>query len=223
VGASVTIPHKINALDLADELDEEARNAKSVNTLYLKDGIWRGANTDIAAIATVTKKLGGRSGQKAAILGTGGFARAAAWALADLGIIVTLLGRSPIEDVGPWEDCLPVKALKDLPFQILFNATPVGGREERSDPVPEEVDLRDKIVLDGVLAGRTSPLVERALASKARVGAGAVIWAEQGSRQLDLFRCPPAKPRDLEMLARKVGGIAAVKKQGRKRRQGRKS
>lgn len=216
-GASVTIPHKVRATELVGELDKEARNARSVNTLYHKGGVWRGANTDIAAITVLAERLGSRSGQKALILGTGGFARAGAWALADMGINVVLLGRRLLEEPGPWEDCLPLTSLGEVPFHILFNATPVNGSDANGKSAngkkangiicPKGVDLQGKIVIDGVLSPKATNLVKKARTAKSRIGTGADIWVEQGARQLELFGCPLASPeelKDLVQASRKV-------------------
>jgi 3-dehydroquinate dehydratase/shikimate dehydrogenase len=223
-GASVTIPHKVRASELAAELDEEARNARSVNTLYRRDGAWRGANTDIAAITVLAERLGSRSGQKALILGTGGFARAGAWALADMGINVVLLGRRLLEEPGPWEDCLPLESLGEVPFHILFNATPVNGsaangKKANGSLFPKGLDLQGKIVIDGVLSPKATNLVKKARTAKSRIGTGADIWVEQGARQLELFGCPSASPdelKDLVHASRKVYLPRRKKKTARK-------
>lgn len=218
-GASVTIPHKVAAAGLADDLDEEAHYAKSVNTLYMNEGLWRGANTDLGAISIVAARLGTRAGQRALILGTGGFAKAGAWALADLGINVILLGRTLIEEPGPWEDCLPLKEVSRIPFHILFNATPLGGSKGNSSPIPKTLDLQGKIVIDGVLTPGATTLVRRAQASNSKIGTGVDLWAEQGAAQLTLFRCPHASPEKLKTLALKSGMVSASPgKQAKSRR-----
>jgi|GEM_PF-222523 len=209
-GASVTIPHKLKAVHLADCLDDDARNSKSVNTFYLRNGTWYGGNTDVAAISRLATKLGCQPGQRALILGTGGFARAGAWALADLGIIVTLLGRSLLEEPGPWEDCLPLRSISTLPFHLLFNATPVGSGQDQNDLLPKELDMKNKIIVDGALSSDPTPLVQRAARSTQRVGSGIDLWVEQGSLQLKLFEVPQASPEELKTLAIESGKVSAT-------------
>jgi 3-dehydroquinate dehydratase type I len=215
-GASVTIPHKLKAAALADELDDDARNTRSVNTLYLKEGVWRGGNTDMAAITELAGRLGGQAGHRALVLGTGGFARAGAWALADMGINVILLGRTLIEEPGPWEDCLPLSAVGEIPFHILFNATPLGCNSGNNNLIPKKLDLQGKIIIDGVLDPKATPLVQRAVAAKSRVGAGIDVWVEQGVRQLDLFQCPAATADELKKLALESAKVAPLPRVRRK-------
>src|SRR5438093_7851720 len=50
-GANVTMPHKIAAAELCDELDELSRAAGAVNTLVFADGRIDGFNTDGPAVA----------------------------------------------------------------------------------------------------------------------------------------------------------------------------
>jgi shikimate dehydrogenase len=96
-GANVTIPHKGGMVPLVDHLDADARVADAVNTIVVTDGVLRGYNTDIAGVrdavqhAAAGEPLGGAA---ALILGAGGAARAAAVALARLGMEITIVNRT---------------------------------------------------------------------------------------------------------------------------------
>ena len=46
VGANVTVPHKLAALEAADEVSAVARRIGAVNTLYYRDSRLIGTNTD---------------------------------------------------------------------------------------------------------------------------------------------------------------------------------
>jgi shikimate dehydrogenase len=82
-GANVTIPHKEGALALADEAAGSARAIGAANTLLFDDGEIRAENTDAPAlIAALPFAMSGRS---ALVLGAGGSARAAVWALLQAG------------------------------------------------------------------------------------------------------------------------------------------
>ncbi|KAL6242233.1 hypothetical protein RBB50_010781 [Rhinocladiella similis] len=91
IGASVTIPHKISAMALVDELTEEARMIGSINTIYIRcDNIgtprYIGANTDHIGIREafthpfpdILETVGGAAG---VIVGGGGTTRAAIYTL----------------------------------------------------------------------------------------------------------------------------------------------
>src|SRR2546423_6458960 len=81
-GANVTIPHKAAALALADEAGEEAAAIGAANTLTFTDGRIRADNTDAPGILAAIGPVADRT---ALVLGAGGSARAAVWALLHAG------------------------------------------------------------------------------------------------------------------------------------------
>jgi shikimate dehydrogenase len=83
-GANVTIPHKQAALALADAATDRARAIGAANTLVFEAGQIRADNTDAPAlIAALPFEAEGRT---ALVLGAGGTARAAVWALCHAGM-----------------------------------------------------------------------------------------------------------------------------------------
>lgn len=87
-GVNVTVPHKQAAFAIAHELDDAARLAGAANLLLFREGRIEGRNTDIDGLYHALHDALGEStrGKKAVLLGAGGAARAAALALARLGI-----------------------------------------------------------------------------------------------------------------------------------------
>lgn len=88
VGSNVTIPHKQRAYELADELSEQAKAVRAVNTLVLThtEGLERpriyGDNTDIKGFAdTLIPYKEQLYGEDVVVLGSGGSARAIVYAL----------------------------------------------------------------------------------------------------------------------------------------------
>ncbi len=93
VGANVTIPHKGAALMLADEASEAAEGIGAANTLSFRDGVIRADNTDASGLlAALLRPV---QGSNALVLGAGGSARAAVWALAGQGANVSVWNRTP--------------------------------------------------------------------------------------------------------------------------------
>jgi shikimate dehydrogenase/3-dehydroquinate dehydratase type I len=127
-GASVTMPFKADLFSRLDDVDPVAKEVGAINTLAHTNGRWSGTNTDGRGFIA---GLGGDvpRGTRAAILGTGGAARAAAAALRDAGANVTVFGRSAdrARDVAA---ALGVSgAARPVPpssWDLLVNATPVG-------------------------------------------------------------------------------------------------
>lgn len=98
-GANITLPHKQAVLALCAQVTEFARRAGAVNTLTRRDdGTWRGDNTDGAGlVGDITQRLGlDVRSRHGLLLGAGGAACAAAFALLDAGVEqLTIVNRTP--------------------------------------------------------------------------------------------------------------------------------
>ena len=83
-GANVTIPHKEAALALASEASDAAREIGAANTLtFGPGGVIAAENTDAPGLLTALACS--PRGMHALVLGAGGSARAAVWALRGAG------------------------------------------------------------------------------------------------------------------------------------------
>ncbi len=83
IGANVTVPHKVAALSVTTP-DERARAVGAANTLWYDDGVLRSTNTDVEGfLANLDSATPGwdRGLESALVLGAGGGARAAVFAL----------------------------------------------------------------------------------------------------------------------------------------------
>ena len=93
-GASVTIPFKLDVMPLLDGLSDAARAIGAVNTIVPKGGTLYGENTDYLGIVAAVRgrasrvglALGGEEGVTGLVIGAGGTARAAVYALKTLGV-----------------------------------------------------------------------------------------------------------------------------------------
>ncbi|MCT1805058.1 shikimate dehydrogenase [Corynebacterium sanguinis] len=95
-GFSVTMPAKFAALEFATEATQRAAAIGSANTLTRIDGGWRADNTDCEGIAgALTALLGDAPIASSLVIGAGGTARPALWALGERGVRhLTVLNRS---------------------------------------------------------------------------------------------------------------------------------
>ena len=98
-GCNLTLPHKVQALNCVQQLDDVARQIGAVNTVVVQqDGSLRGTNTDAFGYIHSLREAQPhwRTDQgPAVVLGAGGAARAIVWALADAGAKdIRLLNRS---------------------------------------------------------------------------------------------------------------------------------
>ena len=123
-GANVTIPHKLQALALADVATATARAIGAANTLtFAPDGAIAADNTDAPGLLAALGNLRPRS---ALILGAGGSGRAAAYALAQAGAAVAVWNRAP-ERARALAADLGVRAVAaPVPADVLVNCTSVG-------------------------------------------------------------------------------------------------
>jgi shikimate dehydrogenase len=178
-GANVTIPHKIAAADVCDDLDGFAARAGSVNTLRVRDGRVLGSTTDPAVLEGITAA-------RAVVVGAGGAARSLVAALEESGAEVRTFSRR-----GAWP---PVAAGADL----VVNATPVVD-EPVVEPLPGQVVVDLPYRADG---GPTA-LVEIARAAGCDVVDGREALVRQGAASFQLWTGIPAP---VELMRRAVRG-----------------
>jgi shikimate dehydrogenase len=88
LGANITVPHKGSMLQLVDEIEALASEVGAVNTIVNRDGRLLGFNTDANGFLKALNNDGGfdPAEKRAVILGAGGVARAATFALSKAGI-----------------------------------------------------------------------------------------------------------------------------------------
>lgn len=141
-GASVTIPHKGAVVPHLAWLDEDARLAEAVNTIVVEERGLHGYNTDVEGVTGPLVAVCGHSlrGAPGLILGAGGAARAAALALARLGLDLTVANRTTAAAerlaaltaaAVPGASCrwLPLSELTERVVKsqrLLLNATSLG-------------------------------------------------------------------------------------------------
>ncbi len=182
-GANVTIPHKLAAHDLADELSDAARAIGAVNTLTLRDdGRIVGDNTDAGGLIDA---LGEPPPPTALVLGAGGAGRAAAWALAQAGVEVTVWNRTPEGAATLAADLGVTASERPGPADLLVNATSVGLHPVDSlDGLPL-VDAR--VVVDLVYGDAQTPVAHWAEERGARIVDGLEVLVRQGARSLAIW------------------------------------
>jgi shikimate dehydrogenase len=191
LGANVTIPHKLAAHDLSDELSDAARAIGAVNTLTFSDaGRVLGDNTDASGLLDA---LGEPVPGTALVLGAGGAARAAAWALREAGAEVTVWNRTPSRATALAAELGVTAAERPASAELLVNATSVGLRHDDSlDGLPL-VDAR--VVVDLVYGDGPTPIARWAEERGARLVDGLEVLVRQGARTLALWtgREPPVE------------------------------
>lgn len=210
-GLSVTIPHKIAAMSLVDEIDRVARGIGCINTIVNESGRLKGYNSDGQGALTALRRADADpTGGNVVVVGSGGAARAIAMTIAlqapptrltILGIVPTelerlaadLRGCSSVEIIAaPLSDAQLATSLEGA--DLLLQTTPVGMEPHAGkSPVPPELLRSDLVVFDAVYTPRRTRLLQDAETAGARVVEGLEMFLGQALTQFELFtgQAPP--------------------------------
>lgn len=188
-GLSVTIPFKKDIIGLIDEVDEHAaRQIGAVNTVIFSCDVARGYNTDWIG---VRKPLVDKKGSRAVLLGAGGAAAGAAYALVDLEMDVTILNRTPAkaqemaERFGcNWGELTDFDRIRP---DIVVNSTPLGMKPDDLLPLREEQLQKEMTVFDLVYTPPITPLIEAARRKGCTTITGTEMFIGQAKEQFYLF------------------------------------
>lgn len=216
-GFSVTIPHKIAVIPHLDELETTARYIGSVNTIVVEKGKLTGYNTDATGALRALREGGVRlEGQRVLMLGSGGAARAIAFAFAadpaGTGCAgLTILGieeperqglvrdlrartRLMIED-GPITEETLRRGIKNS--GILIHCTPLGMHPKVEETcVPASLLSRHLTVMDIVYNPLETRLLREAKAAGCRTIRGLEMFLHQAVAQFELWT-QQAAPADV--------------------------
>ena len=192
-GFSVTMPCKQAAVEVADEVDPLPALLHAANTLVRTPRGWRAENTDVQGIGTTLRAAGIETVDRAAVLGAGGTAAAAAVALASLGARhVDVVVREPARaaDLVAVLDRLGVDTTVHrldrpglLPAPVVVSTVPAGGQEA----VAQLTWQAGQTVLDVLYAGWPTPLAQRVTAAGGTPLSGLEVLFWQAAAQVELM------------------------------------
>ena len=211
LGANVTVPHKLEALRLADSADAVARRIGAANTLVRReDGVLHATNTDVAgvqrALADASVAL---EGVEVVLIGAGGAARAVVAALRNGGArSLTVANRTPeraeaLHEVAEEGDAPPLE-LRVCPLDIdagplraaleraalVIHSTSLGmrhGPDEAATPLPAECFSPGQAAFDLVYTPERTPFLHAAGAAGARPIGGLGMLVHQGAESFRLW------------------------------------
>jgi len=203
-GFSVTIPHKQRIMRYLDVVDPLARRIGAVNTVWKKAGKWRGANTDADAVTVPLSRKLRLSKSSVLVVGNGGAARSAAYALVGSGAKVSIVGRNPDRVRSLARACGAESLLREQvngrKFDALVHATPLG-----MFPHPESCFFADalpaSLVFDMVYNPLETTLLRHAASQGLTVISGLQMFIEQATRQFEIWTGAPAPRAVMEKAA----------------------
>jgi 3-dehydroquinate dehydratase/shikimate dehydrogenase len=201
-GLSVTIPHKVAAVDRLTKMDAAVDKIGACNTIVFKDGERVGYNTDyMSAVSSIEAAMGGEiknesigilQGKSALVLGAGGAGMALVYGLKRRGANVTVTDANNDKanelsvqfgcEAVRWEDRYNVNP------EIIANCTPVGMHPNiEATPFDREKLFAGMLVFDAVYNPETTLLIKSARERGCKVVSGTEMFVGQACLQFKLF------------------------------------
>lgn len=189
-GLSVTAPHKSSIMALLDWIEPEAREIGAVNTIVIEGHGLHGYNTDVhGLIEPLRERLGELKDLRVAVIGAGGAARAAVWALKKAQANVTLFARAPIKARSMSENFdVPCDSLSQASFagyDVVINATP-------ESPAGAEQLAGAGLAYDLIYNPLETEFLKQARAAGCRTLGGLPMLVAQARLQFELWTGRPA-------------------------------
>jgi shikimate dehydrogenase len=211
-GVNVTMPHKTAVADLIEDLSDDARRLRAVNTVVVDGTILRGHNTDAPGFDRFLRRDAAfdPAGRRALIFGAGGASRACALALAHGGAASLIIAARDPSRVGDLSSAIDgmgtdVRAIAfddaaGIEADLIVNATPLGARDE-SLPVP--VMHTTSVVIDLLYQPAVTPLQTQAREAGATVFGGIGLLLHQAALSFELWtgQQPPLEVMSAAALA----------------------
>lgn len=187
-GFNVTAPHKETIIPYLDQTDITAKEIGAVNCVIRQSNVLKGYNVDwIGFSRSLTEFIGNRR-PEAIILGTGGAAKAAAYALSQLYIDYIFVSRNAgakPHTINYTELCPKIIAS----HKLIINATPLGTYPNVSamPPIPYEMLSEEHFLYDMVYNPAETAFMKHGKANGATVTNGLRMLELQAEESWKLF------------------------------------
>jgi 3-dehydroquinate dehydratase/shikimate dehydrogenase len=201
-GFAVTIPHKEAILRFLHDCDPLAARIGAVNTVVVRGGgRLYGYNTDYVGVLRSLERRMRLDGSRVLLLGAGGAARAAAFALAQAGAVVGICARRPhrarsLAQAAGGQVVARAELRREF-FDAVVNCTPVGMDPRGGSPIGR-AELHCRIVMDMVYRPRETKLLRVARSRGIETISGVEMFLAQGVAQYEIWtgeRAPEAAMR----------------------------
>ena len=202
-GVNLTVPHKLVALEIVEDVDPEARRLGAINTIVIDNGKLRGFNTDGYGFVKAIKEdfnVSLRS-KRVLVFGAGGAGRAIAVKCALEGATrIIVANRTPgrvdpiTKEIAATKSEVHAVALnaKEIArvigeVDLVVNATSVGLREGDSLGLNAGVFSPKLTVFDTIYRPAETELIKLAAEAGAKVSNGLSMLLHQGARSFELW------------------------------------
>lgn len=190
-GFSVTLPHKQAILPYLDRCDPIAAEIGAVNTVAVRTGKLVGYNTDYIGVLRALEQRMRIRDSRVLIVGAGGGARAAVFALARAGASVFVTARrmrraAELASVVHGE-AIDQRELRHTRFDAIVNATPVGMHPVVEASPLAARDLNCRVVFDMIYRPRETRLLRLAARRGIQTIQGIEMLVAQGIAQWEIW------------------------------------
>lgn len=190
-GLNVTVPHKTAVFQACEAYSERASGSRAVNTLFRKNGLLWGDNTDIVGFAYVLQdrlKVMAAPPKNVLVIGDGGAARAIH------NVVKEQMPQAKITFASrqPKSECRAItlpEASENLDrFDLVVQATPVGSTKVGGLPLPGPLVFQpDAVVIDLVYAPRKTPFLHAAESYTPRIENGLRMLVAQAAASFEIW------------------------------------
>ena len=202
-GANVTVPFKEKIIPFVDELSEEAKEANSVNTIYLSGSKIKGHNTDILGFYLSLKNPDTKfRNNSALILGAGGVTASIIIALKRLGLKKIFICNRTKEKAIKLKDRFKFIEILDwgeaIKSDIIINSTSLG--LNKNDTIDFNLDNFDKssIFYDVIYKPAETNFLKNAKRKGCEVQNGLMMFIYQAAESFKIWHnIEPAIDKDV--------------------------
>jgi shikimate dehydrogenase len=186
-GLNVTIPYKESVIPYLDKLSKNAEKIGAVNVIkFTKKGKLKGFNSDYYGFMKSLEPMLQLYHKKALILGTGGAAKAVAFALEKLGILFTFVSREEKEGMIDY-DLINVTTFDN--YQIFINCTPLGTSPNTKEfpPIPYDYFTDKHIAFDLIYNPEETVFLKKAKEKGATIKNGYDMLVLQAEKSWEIW------------------------------------
>jgi 3-dehydroquinate dehydratase/shikimate dehydrogenase len=217
-GFSVTLPHKEAILRYLDDCDELAESIGAVNTVTVRpNGKLFGYNTDYVGVLRALERRIPLRGSRVLIFGSGGVARAVAFALSRAGASVCVCARRPARAIAlaraAGAEAIARKRLRAEFFDAIVNATPVGMHPAIARSPLEAGELTCRLLFDTIYRPRVTKLMQLATRRGIETVSGVEMFVAQGTAQWEIWTGQRAPEKGM-----RASVLAALEREEKKQR-----
>ena len=202
-GVNVTVPFKLEAFDLADDVSQRAKDAQAANFLRFDPGRTHADNTDgVGLTRDIVRNLGvGLAGKRVLLLGAGGAAQGVLTPLLEYEPRILTIANRTVEKALRLAETFRHKPIAEASvlsglsfgelaghhFDVVINATSASLHDELP-PLPADAFAAGALAYDMMYAAKPTPFLAFAAARGAKTSDGLGMLVEQAAESFLLWR-----------------------------------